>query len=99
MFSKTVSDPNLFRKISNTARKVDNSILGANASKMLPISAVGSPVRLEYFLSANDDAIYYGTSAAGTVCQMVNVELELCYVNIDIQEDLISRNEPIYIST
>jgi hypothetical protein len=30
---------------------------------------------------------------------MVNVELELCYVNIDIQEDLKPRNEPIYIST
>jgi hypothetical protein len=26
LFTKTVNDPNIFRKIGNTARKVDNSI-------------------------------------------------------------------------
>jgi hypothetical protein len=29
----------------------------ANSPKMLPISALGSPIRVEYFLSANDEAI------------------------------------------
>jgi len=85
--------------VYNFCLPIMSGIIGANSPKMLPISALGSPIRVEYFLSANDDAIFYGLAGAGAVWQMVNVELELCYVNIDIQEDLIPRNEPIYIST
>jgi hypothetical protein len=85
--------------VYNFCLLIMSGIIGANSPKMLPISALGSPIRVEYFLSANDDAVFYGLAGAGAVWQMVNVELELCYVNIDIQEDLIPRNEPIYIST
>ena len=50
MFSKTVSNPNLFRKISNTARKVDNSILRVgsflvSAGNSLPYG-IGKPLSL-----------------------------------------------------
>ena len=38
LFSKVTSDPNLFRKISNTARKIDNTVrqVGNYASMALP---------------------------------------------------------------
>jgi hypothetical protein len=85
--------------VYNFCLPIMSGIIGANSPKTLPISALGSPFRVEYFLSANDDAIFYCLGGAGAVWQMMNVELELCYVNIDIQEDLIPRNEPIYIST
>ena len=42
--------------VYNFCLPIFSGIVGANASKMLPVSALGSPVRLEYFLSANDDA-------------------------------------------
>ena len=78
-----------------------SGIVGVNASKMLPVGQLFNPIRLEFYLAANDDAIYYGTAAAGAVWQLVNVELVLCYV--EIQDDnlnmLSSPDETEYIST
>jgi hypothetical protein len=77
-----------------------SGILGCNASKMLPVGKLASPIRVELYLSANDDAIYYGTAAAGAVWQIVNVEFCACYVEIqDDSLDMISPDETQYIST
>jgi hypothetical protein len=67
---------------------------------MLPVGKLASPLRVEMFLSANDDAIYYGLAGAGAQWQIVNVEFCACYVEIqDDTLDLISSDEPHYIST
>jgi len=44
MFRKTVSDPNLFRKISNTARKVDNSVSRVGNFLVNTGNSLGIPV-------------------------------------------------------
>jgi hypothetical protein len=84
--------------VNNFTLPILSGIIGANASKMLPISALKVPLRVELFLSANDDAIYYGTAGAGATWQIVNLEMELCYVEIDSDTPLVNTNEPIYIS-
>ena len=77
-----------------------SGVIGVNASKMLPVGKLASPLRVELYLSANDDAIYYGTAAAGAVWQLINVEFCACYVEIqDDSLDLISNDETQYIST
>jgi len=77
-----------------------SGIIGVNASKMLPVGKLASPLRVELYLSANDDAIYYGTAGAGAAWQIVNVEFCACFVEIqDDSFDSISPDEPQYIST
>jgi len=79
-----------------------SGVVGVNASKMLPIGKLMSPIRMEMFLSAVDDAIYYGAGAgAAGNWQLVNVEFCACYVelqddNLDIQ---MPPGVPQYIST
>jgi len=75
-----------------------NGIIGVNCSKNLPVGKLNSPVRIEAFLANNDDAIYSGTSSAGAIWQLVNVELVLTYIelNDDIPHD---PSVPMYIST
>jgi hypothetical protein len=76
-----------------------SGVIGVNASKMIPVGELYNPIRAEFYLAANDDAIYYGTAAAGAVWQIVNAELVVCYV--EIQDDLYNTNpeETQYIST
>jgi hypothetical protein len=78
-----------------------SGIIGCNASKMIPLGKLNSPIRVEMYLSANDDAIYYGTAGAGAVWQIVNVEFCACYV--EIQDDNLDMHmgpgEEEYIST
>ena len=76
-----------------------SGVIGVNASKMLPTGLLNAPIRIELFLSQNDDAMYYGTSAAGLQWQLVNVEFCACYV--EISDDSIEQafNGPAYIST
>ena len=75
-----------------------SGVVGVNASKMLPVGKLSSPIRLEFYLANNDDAIYYGTAGAGAKWQLVNVELCLCYV--EIQDDSFNLGNDIdYIST
>lgn len=78
-----------------------SGIIGINASKMLPVGKLNSPIRVEMYLAANDDAIYYGTAGANAVWQIVNVEFCACYV--EIQDDSLDTNpgpgEQEYIST
>lgn len=77
-----------------------SGVIGVNASKMLPVGKLASPIRVELYLSALDDAIYYGTTGAGANWQIVNVEFCACYVEIqDDSFDLISPDETQYIST
>lgn len=76
-----------------------SGVIGVNASKMIPLGQLSAPIRTEWFLSQNDDAIYYGTAAgANTYWQISNVELEACYV--EIYDDInIVHDGPQYIST
>ena len=79
-----------------------SGVIGVNASKMIPIGKLNSPIRLEMFLSANDDAIYYGTAAGlAAIWQIVNVEFCACYV--ELQDDMLDFQTepgvPNYIST
>ena len=78
-----------------------SGVIGINASKMLPVGKLHAPIRVELYLSPNDDAIYYGTAGAGAVWQIVNVEFCACYV--EIQDDSLDTHlgpgEQEYIST
>jgi hypothetical protein len=59
-----------------------SGVIGVNASKMLPLGKLSSPLRLEFYTAANDDAIYYGSAGAGATWQIINVELCCCYVEL-----------------
>jgi hypothetical protein len=76
-----------------------SGVVGVNASKMLPVGKLSSPIRMEFYLSANDDAVYSGLLGVGAAWQLVNVEICACYV--EIQDDSLSHfgNEIDYIST
>ncbi len=78
-----------------------SGVIGVNASKMLPVGKLASPIRCEMYLSNNDDAIYYGTPGAGAIWQITNVEFCACYV--EIQDDnldmAMGQGEQQYIST
>ena len=75
-----------------------NGVVGVNASKCLPMGWLNSPIRIEMYATANDDAIYYGTAGAGAVWQMVNVELVCTFIelNDDVPHD---KSQPVYISS
>ena len=78
-----------------------SGVIGSG-TKMLPVGKLNAPIRCEFFLSSNDDAIYYGSGAApGVTFQIVNVEYECCFVeiqddNFDIQ---LAPGQQEYIST
>ena len=75
-----------------------SGVIGINASKMLPVGKLNSPIRCEFYTSANDDAITYGTAGAGATWQIINAELVCCFV--ELSEDLPSApGVPEYIST
>ena len=79
-----------------------SGIVGSMCSKMVPVGALNSPIRLEFYLSANDDGIYYGTSAAGAIWQLLNCELVCTFVEIQddvFNDQLLDKNIPHYIST
>ena len=78
-----------------------SGIIGINASKMLPVGKLTSPIRVEMYLSANDDAIYYGTAGTGAQWQIVNVEFCACYVELsdDSLDQPLAPGEEEYIST
>jgi hypothetical protein len=78
-----------------------SGVVGVNASKMLPLGKLSSPIRLEFYTAARDDAIYYGSAAgaaAGADWQLINVELCCCY--IELLDDHFEHDKGIeYIST
>jgi hypothetical protein len=75
-----------------------SGVVGVNASKMIPLGKLTSPIRLEFYTAENDDAIYYGTSGAGAKWQLLNVELCCCYV--ELLDDNFDQDRGIeYIST
>ena len=76
-----------------------SSVIGVNASKMLPVGHLNAPIRCEFYLSNNDDAIYYGAAGAGAVWQLVNVELVVCYVEIQDDKFNLPPTETEYITT
>jgi hypothetical protein len=65
-----------------------SGVIGVNSSKMLPVGKLSNPIHIDIYWAANDDAIYYGLAAAGTVWQICNVEFIACYVELtdDISE-------------
>ena len=75
-----------------------SGVIGVNASKMLPLGKLTSPIRLEFYTAANDDALYYGALGAGATYQIINVELCCCYV--ELLDDHFDNDRGIeYIST
>lgn len=78
-----------------------SGVVGINASKMLPIGKLNAPIRCEFYLASNDDAIYYGTAGAGATWQIINVEFCACYV--ELQDDAwdlpMQAGVPEFIST
>ena len=78
-----------------------SGVIGVNSSKMLPLGNLSSPIRCEFYLSQLDDAIYAGTTGAGLNWQLINVEMDLCFVEInDPAFELIqAAGTPEYIST
>lgn len=78
-----------------------SGVVGVNSSKMLPVGKLFNPIRMEFYLAANDDAIYYGSTGAGTVWQLVNVEFCACYVEIldDALDPPLQQDVTEYIST
>ena len=75
--------------------------MGINASKMLPVGKLTSPIRMELYLANNDDAVYYGTAGAGCQWQISNVEFEACYVELqdDSLDMQLAPGQEEYIST
>jgi len=78
-----------------------SGVIGINSSKCIPVGALNSPLRLEFTLAANDDAIYYGTAGAGANWQISNVEFDVCYIELydDILDAQFQPGVPQYIST
>ena len=78
-----------------------SGVIGINASKMLPVGRLTSPIRVELYLSSNDNAIYYGTAGSGAIWQIINVEFCACYVelNDDSLDQMALPGEEEYIST
>jgi hypothetical protein len=77
-----------------------SGVIGVNSSKMIPVGKLHNPIHIEIYWAANDDAIYYGTAAAGTVWQICGVEFLACYV--ELTDDIGDRMQPgeiEYIST
>ena len=75
-----------------------SGVIGINASKMLPVGKLTSPVRCEFYTAANDDAIVYGLAGVGATWQIINAELVCCFV--ELSDDLPSiPGVPDYIST
>ena len=78
-----------------------SGVVGVNASKMMPVGKLNAPIRCEFYLAANDDAIYYGAGAGATTWQIVNAEFCVCYV--ELQDDSLDMGmqpgEQEYIST
>jgi len=77
-----------------------SGVVGCNASKMLCVGKLSAPIRCEFYLATNDDAVYYGTAGAGCSWQLVNVEFVACYV--EVQDDSFVNDSSLqteYIST
>lgn len=76
-----------------------SGVIGTLSSKCLPIGGLtGAPIRCEFYLSSNDDAIYYGGGVSSAVWTLTNVEMELCYIEIN-DDSLNLMNETEYISS
>jgi hypothetical protein len=75
--------------------------VGVSASKYIPVSLLKSPINLQIYTSANDDAIKYDTAGAGATWQIINVEFVATFIEIDSPQYAMEIQEgvPIYIST
>jgi hypothetical protein len=75
-----------------------SGVIGVNASKMLPLGKLSSPIRLEFYTAENSDAIYFGTAGAGAEWELQNVELCCCYVEL-LDDNFDQDRDVEYIST
>jgi hypothetical protein len=75
--------------------------VGVSASKYIPVSLLRSPINLQIYTSANDDAIKYDTLASGLTWQIINVEFVATFIEIDSPQYAMEIQEgvPMYIST
>jgi hypothetical protein len=69
-----------------------SGVVGVNASKMIPLKDLTGTINLQFFLAANDDAIYYGTAGAGATWQILNAEMVCCFV--EIEDDAFNHSDP-----
>jgi hypothetical protein len=78
-----------------------SGVVGTLSNKMLPVGKLSSPVRLEFYLANNNDAIYFGTAGTGAVWTLSNVEICACYVEIldDTFNHVLTDNQEEYIFT
>ena len=78
-----------------------SGVVGINSSKMLPVGKLNAPIRCEFYLAGNDDAVYYGTGGAGCTWYIVNAEFDVCYVELqdDSLDAPLAPGEQEYIST
>jgi hypothetical protein len=76
-----------------------SGVVGTLSNKMLPVGKLSSPVRLEFYLANNNDAIYFGSAGAGAVWTLSNVEICACYVEIldDTFNHVLTDNQEEYI--
>ena len=78
-----------------------SGVVGINASKMLPVGKLNAPIRCEFYLATNDDAVYYGVTGVGCVWTITNAEFDVCYVELqdDSLDAPLAQGEQEYIST
>ena len=78
-----------------------SGVVGINSSKMLPVGKLNAPIRCEFYLSTNDDAVYHGVTGVGCVWNIVNAEFDVCYVELqdDSLDAPLAQGEQEYIST
>ena len=85
--------------IYNFCLPLMSGVIGANCSKMFPIGALsGSGIKLEFTTASIADAFYAGAGAVGLNYQIVNFELEICYVEVDTDQNIYDTTKPIYLS-
>jgi len=78
-----------------------SGVIGANASKMIPIGDLRAPITIQLYTSANDDAICYGIASGATIWQIINVEYIATFVEIQdsAYQTHLQPEIPYYIST
>jgi hypothetical protein len=68
---------------------------------MIPVGLLRSPITLQIYTAANDDAIKFDTAGVGATWQIVNVEFIATFIELyDQQFDMnVQPGMPLYIST
>ena len=77
-----------------------SGVIGCSTGKMIPTKDLTAPINTQFYLSSNDDAIFYGLAGAGAAWTISNAELICTFV--EIQDDVVSKVDsrvPQYIGS